>query len=65
MRTNEDNFISADKQGPVLSRQICQLYQSVDNPFTFALRLYANCRDTTSTKNTSLAFSRKFGEHIL
>ncbi|XP_055612884.1 exonuclease mut-7 homolog [Uranotaenia lowii] len=44
------------KRGPIISKQLQMFYMNTQNPFQWALKLFANCPDHNSAKGNSLAY---------
>lgn len=45
------------KKGPIISQRLQMFYLSTQNPFEWALKLYANCPDYNTPKGNSLAYT--------
>ncbi|XP_001861848.2 exonuclease mut-7 homolog [Culex quinquefasciatus] len=45
------------KKGPIISQRLQMFYMNTQNPFEWALKLFANCPDHSSPKSNSLAYT--------
>lgn len=45
------------KKGPLISQRLQMFYLNAQNPFEWALKLFANCADHSSPKSNSLAYT--------